>query len=756
MLSSIMMKKRRISPVVIVGLLFTGLCLFFLILQPSFIKDIDKKTYDAFMRVAAKETKSGAVVIVDIDDASLANPEYGQWPWPRYIIEELTGKIIGAGAKVTAFDVIFSERDRTSPVVIEETLKRKFGVDTSLKDLSEKYRDFDKLFADSLNRDNCILGCFMVFSQEPLREIDTNLDRHYSSRILVKAAKGILPDELIIANITAAGDILLPIPILGEKANIAFLNADPDPDGIIRNNPLVWAYGTRLYPSLALEALRLYTDPSKKILIEMSAELGVEKIRVGEYVVPSDESGKFVVYYRQEKKDVDTLGFVTTFPNYSAQDVLSGKVADNELEGKIVLVGSSATALKDIKATPLSQYFSGVEVHATIIDNILSGDMLVNPGWMEGVNAVLIILTGLFLTFFIEKGRSWVSFLVSALIITASFGASFVALTIFRCVYVPVWIILTVLMIYPVLTMIKYWEEERQKKRVREMFGTMVSKDVLRYLEMHPGSFSLTGQKVEATMFFSDVAGFTTISESLEPGKLSELLNKYFTPMTHIIMDRRGYVDKFQGDAVMAVWGVPFPMKDHAVQACLAAVEQQKKMAEIAPVLKEQYGHEIKVRMGLNSGIVTAGNMGSNLKFQYTVMGDAVNQAARYEPVNKDYGTTIVIGESTYNEAKDEIVARLLDKLVVKGKSVPINIYELVGIKGQVEGIKPKVIAHYEKALKLHWERNWDAALVELDKALALDPEDGPSANMRERVAFYIETPPGAGWKGEYIRKSKD
>jgi adenylate cyclase len=397
-----------------------------------------------------------------------------------------------------------------------------------------------------------------------------------------------------------------------------------------------------------------------------------------------------------------------------------------------------------------------VEVHATIIDNVLAGDMLWNPAWMPSVHWSVIIIVGIFLTILISRGRSWISFLVSVLVILLSISASLVMIRRYHLIFHPTWIILSVIIIYTLLTMIKFWQEELQKKQVRDMFGTMVSADVLHYLENNPGSFSLSGTKAEATMFFSDIRGFTTISESLPAGKLSVFLNRYLSPMTDIIMERRGYVDKYEGDLIMAVWGVPYPMKDHAVQACLAAIEQQEKLAAIRPILRAEFGHDIHVRMGINSGTVTAGNMGSDKKFQYTVIGDAVNQAARFEPVNKDYGTLIVVGETTYEEAKDFVEARLLDRIVVQGKTQPIRLYELLARKGSLPPAKMKVVRFYETALQAHWERKWDEAIACLDAGLELDSQDTPSIRLRERVSAYKQTPPPDAWAGEYVRASKD
>ena len=390
-----------------------------------------------------------------------------------------------------------------------------------------------------------------------------------------------------------------------------------------------------------------------------------------------------------------------------------------------------------------------------MIDNILSGDMLSKPSWMVAVNAIVILLSGLFLSVFISKGKSWLSFLISILMIAVAMKVSQILLSKYHIVFVPVWLGVSIITIYLVLTMLRFWQEEMQKRKVRNMFGTMVSEDILHYLENNPGSFSLTGKRVEATMFFSDVANFTTIAENLEPERLTHLLNLYLTPMTNIIMEHKGNVDKYEGDAIMAVWGAPYPLEEHAKQGCLAALGQQARLSEIRAELKKEFGYDIYVRMGLNTGQVVAGNMGSDRKFQFTVMGDAVNQAARFEPANKDYNSNIIIGETTYMLAKDVVEARLLDKIVVKGKTQPINIYELLAQKGELQNTKTEVVQQYEHALKLMWDRQWDTSMECFSKILELDSEDVPSAIMLKRVEGYKINPPADSWGGEYVRASK-
>lgn len=735
----------KISPVTVVGLIVTILSLVLFISGPGFVQAITNYAYDAFLRQTCLDPRSGTVVIVDLDDDSLSDEKYGQWPWPRHIVAKLTDKIFEYGASVVAFDIVFPERDRTSPIAIEASLNRHFNIDIKLAGIPDELADFDEIFSDSLKGRKTILGCYMRYAPSP-GEVDESIDLGYTDRYF-PIGKGSIGEHLL-----RSDKITISIPTLTKSSTSASFNAFPDDDNIVRSNPLVWGYGSRIYPALALEALRLHKGITQGTI--RYDEQGILHVRLGKYVIPTDSAGRVVINYRRAKKDVRT-GFSSSFPSFSAADVLEGKLVPGIFKNQIVFVGTSAVGLRDVKATPVSAQLSGVEVHATIVDNILADDVLKIPLGMVSVQALAIIIVGGFLTWFIGRSRSWLSFLMALAIILMFLKISLMMLDKYQLVFVPIWVIISVLILYPILTTIKYWQEERQKKRVRDMFGTMVSANVLHYLENNPDSFSLSGQRAEATMFFSDVANFTTIAENLEPGRLSDLLNRYLSPMTDIIMERGGYLDKYEGDLIMAEWGVPYPMHDHAVQGCLAAIEQQKTITELRPVLKEQFGHEIHVRMGINSGHVTAGNMGSDRRFQYTVMGDAVNQAARFEPANKSYDTRIIIGSVTYEEAKDAIEARLLDRVVVKGKTKPIEIYELLEKAGDLDADKKKSADLYVDALRYHWDREWQKAIDALDRALGLDPGDGPSARLRERVMSYMATPPRDDWAGEVIRTEK-
>jgi len=291
--------------------------------------------------------------------------------------------------------------------------------------------------------------------------------------------------------------------------------------------------------------------------------------------------------------------------------------------------------------------------------------------------------------------------------------------------------------------------EEGARKRMRTMFGPMVSPEVLAWLEEHPDRVALAGHKQNATVFFSDIASFTTIAEQMDPAVLSRLMNRYLTTVTEIIMAHDGYLNKFIGDGIMAVWGVPHDLEDHAVRACRAAVDQQRKLRAMAEELKAEFNVQLHVRMGLNTGIVTAGNMGSSRRFEYTVMGDVVNRASRFEGINKEYATRIAIGQTTRDAIDSVFPVRLLDLVVVKGETQPVRIYELL-LPEDMESMA-QTVAQYEAALKMHWERRWD----ESSALLLQNPQDGPSKALLARIEHFRSNPPPADWRGEDIKLTK-
>lgn len=428
------------------------------------------------------------------------------------------------------------------------------------------------------------------------------------------------------------------------------------------------------------------------------------------------------------------------------------------LKDKLVLVGPYGNWSKDVIRTPYPHPMPGPEVHLSALGAALAGSFLQLPPPWTGPS---LLLAGALLAWLLILATGQP---VLRLVLLLLAGVGYATLTFF----IQDRLSLVLPAVSPALTLLfggigclgyEFVLEQRAKRRVSGMFSTMVSPEVLAYMQEDPDRFRLTGEKKMATIFFSDLAGFTTISESVSAEDLAKILNRYLTPMSDLVTKFGGYIDKYAGDAIMADFGVPVwvdPDPDsHAWKACWSALEQQERLQSLKQELKAEYGCDIDARMGINTGEVAAGNMGSDKKFQYTVMGDAVNQAARFEPANKPFDTHIMIGGKTYEMAKDKIEARFLANMIVKGKTEPVPCYELLAKKGELPEIKQRVVRLFEEGWKLHAERRFSEAITKLQEALALDPHDGPSLAYRKICEGFLQTPPPEGWAGEYIQTSK-
>ncbi|NDC80545.1 MAG: CHASE2 domain-containing protein [Verrucomicrobia bacterium] len=428
------------------------------------------------------------------------------------------------------------------------------------------------------------------------------------------------------------------------------------------------------------------------------------------------------------------------------------------LRDKLVLVGPYGNWSKDVLKTPYPNPMPGPEVHLAALGAALNGSFLkLPPRWAP---IVLLVAGAIFALLIILATSQPV--LRLALLLIAAIGYAVATF------FVQDELSLVLPVVNPALTLLlggigclsyEFVLEQRAKRRVSGMFSTMVSPEVLAYMQEDPDRFRLTGEKKMATIFFSDLAGFTTISESVSAEDLAKILNRYLTPMSDLVTKFGGYIDKYAGDAIMADFGVPVWVDpdphSHAWKACWSALEQQERLQSLKQELKAEYGCDIDARMGINTGEVAAGNMGSDKKFQYTVMGDAVNQAARFEPANKPFDTHIMIGGKTFEMAKEKIEARFLANMIVKGKTEPVPCYELLAKKGELPETKQQVVRLFEEAWKLHAEKKFQEAITKFDEALALEPDDGPSKAYRKICEGFLHHPPPEGWAGEYIQTSK-
>ncbi len=643
------------------GLLVLALGLAIYALDLPLFRAISNQARDALIVQLAKPPQTDRIVIVDIDETSLRR--LGQWPWPRHVLASLVDRLREAGASVVAFDVVFPEVDRSSPGIMLDDWRAYFNAPLELSGSDGIADSFDDVFAASLRQMPTILAVYGRFTHNEVDATAVTDDPLYRGYYIEKGAK----DRHWLPQVSS---VLTPVDRLYKAAtSTGFINTAPDSDNIIRRTPLVFAYGPqRVYPSLSLEALRLFTGHAQyRIEYDDQGAEGVKYLGLRERLIPTDGHGRLVINYRS-----------ASFPRFSVTDVLDGRVAAERLQGSVVFIGTSAAGLNDLVGTPVQSEFPGVEVHATALDNMLAGDILREPRWAFTVNFLTTAVVGILLVLVIARARAAWSAMYTLIFAGTAVAASFVLAREFHLVLVPAESVVTLLAVYSVVTVVKYRQEENERKRIRSMFGTMVSSDVLNYLEKNPDSFSLAGRRMDCTVFFSDIVAFTPVAERMAPEQLSALLNAYMTPMTGIIMRHGGYVDKFNGDSIMAVWGVPFPSNDHAERACRAALEQIAKLAGLNPVLQERFGVTFNIRIGINTGTVTAGNMGSFDRFQYTVLGDTVNVASRLEGLGKAYGTNIIISESTRERLPADIRTRQIDHVTVAGKAKAVLVHELL------------------------------------------------------------------------------
>lgn len=441
----------------------------------------------------------------------------------------------------------------------------------------------------------------------------------------------------------------------------------------------------------------------------------------------------------------------------SFSDVLFRRFPEGTFKDKYVIIGSTAPTLSDHVGSPFRASFPGIEVHATILDNLIEGRLLRDLGDTGRVWTLLTILFGgLLLTAIVSYSEAWIASLVTFIVLIGVPTASYAAFVHSQLAIDFVFPWLTAALITAIAVMTNFFIEGRERRFVSTQFGKMVSPEVLKRLRQDSQGILLSGQRCKMTVMFSDLEGFTTIAESMEVQNLVRLINEYLTPMSNIIMKHEGFIDKFIGDAIMAIWGVPHKNERQAFLACGAALEQQEQLRKLGPIFEEKYEITLHCRIGIATGEACAALMGSESRKSYTVIGDTVNLSARLEPASKDYGVGILIAGETYEVVKDEYIARCLDKLIVKGRSTPVTVYELIGLRSAASEAIQKKIHLFEDALKAHWERQWESSILLLDQLLQLFPDDEASLALKRRIQRYRENPPPEKWQGEFLRMTKD
>lgn len=727
--------------------------------NPGLFETLDLKTFDFYQQKSPRiysEVIPGTdapmpVKIVDIDDESLA--QFGQWPWPRSLVSQLIEVLQRSGALVIAFDVIFAEPDRTSPSRVIETWPATPELD-QIRPVIDGLPDHDRTLAETFKTVPVITAFALTFGSprnQPVTKTGfANIGddpREFAQPVYTSAVTSLPELEAV-----ASGN--------------GSVNVVSDRDQILRQVPLILRYQDQLYPSLAAEALRVVQGAGTIVVKSTDSNAdqsfgikpGIINVKIGNVVVPTDPNGQFWIHHTgSERRRI-----------IPAWKILTVDFDPADVAGKIVFVGASAEALNDLRASPLDRETAGVEFHAQIVEQIISQDFLMRPGWAEGAEIASALLAGILVIVVVMRlGAAWGGMVMISLIALGSVYA-WKLFTEQGLLTSPLYPILTTTAVFVIASMTSYLQSESSRREVKGAFGRYMSPAVLDRLAKNPKKISLGGELRDMSILFCDVRNFTPISEALDAQALTGFVNSFLTPMTSAIHHHEGTVDKYMGDAVMAFWNAPLDDAKHARHACHAALEMRKNLAE----LNEQIANSadgaddafklgtIRVGIGIGTGICCVGNMGSEQRFDYSVIGDNVNLTSRLEGLTKIYRVVTIIGEETRKQAPDMAMLEL-DLTRVKGKTEAERIFALLGDEAMASD--PQFInlrAAHDAMLSAYREQDWKAARGRMAQicAMALANKlelDSLYDVYEERIAGFELAPPAPQWDSVFEAETK-
>ncbi|MDZ4694239.1 MAG: adenylate/guanylate cyclase domain-containing protein [Deltaproteobacteria bacterium] len=726
-------KGRRLWAAITAGAAVGAVAALFAGTRPSLMERGEHWTFDLRTRVSATPTRaSPAIVIVDISERDIKDAQKNfevTWPWPRAMYGYLTEFATKAGARALVFDWLFQDQGQ-------------YGVSDAEEFAAAMKASHKVVIGLALHRGGAVAAA--------------DAETHIRNR------DGIVLPPSMTVHAPVLDGMDPPLFTIAAAARTGNVYQDPEEDGIFRRHAPFVVSGGKLFPSLAMAAWNAGLLPGQG-----AAYVSGRTLVVGERRITLDDEGRFAI--RFHGADV--------YPHLSSYEILRSKAMLDEgilpavplsaLRDKFVVVSASGHALRDVRSSAISRSHQGSGINAAALDNLLSGDAIrrVPPS----TDAMLAFLLCLFASILVSALWSWIERPMLALATTGAstflFLAGFGGISFVLFDQQGLWIATAAPMtgaamaaFISVLTLSA--SERRGRRFVQEALGRYTSKALVRELTEHPEYLSLEwGQRKELSVYFSDIAGFTTISESLSPEKLVALLNDYLTEMTDIVLAHGGIVDKYIGDAVMAFWGAPLADPLHAQRAVAAAVAMRKRCEELRPRWQERFGVTVAARAGVNSGVAVAGNMGSRHKYNYTVMGDMVNLASRLEGANKAYGTYLMISEftlaATEAHAPGQFEVRELDLLVVKGKEKPVRVFEVLGMQGATPEALTRASAVYREGLEHYRKQDFAGATAKFEMALTIVPDDGPCKTYLERCRHFGDNPPGAEWDGVWHMHEK-
>lgn len=730
-------KKKSTLYICAIGFVITFAMLGLYEAEPVLLTRVDLRIYDVLLRNAPEREPSPVPVIIDIDEKSLA--EFGQWPWPRYLLADLLTELNKNGVASVGFDIIFSEKDNTSPSQLHDHLQKYKSVDIKFSDLPDDLYDNDQLFAQALQSSPAVLGFFANQLEQTegmkLPATVTVIEREK------KHGAGIPYSTYMPSTSNAA----FPLPILYQNASVAFVNVDPDADGIIRRAALFLKVGDRVYPTLSLRALM--EALGVKRITAHTDDKGFYGFTIGKLNISVDQDGGMYIPF---------IGPRGTYPYISASDVLNRKVTRAQIEGKIAFIGTSAGGLLDIRATPFDHVYPGVETHAALIDAILANKPMVAPkriivpGFWFNLQDTYLFASGVISTIAFGFASPRIYVPVAAALIGS---AVMISKTFFDkgTFFSPLYVVMTVALLAVVLLVFRFWQEESQKRVLRNAFSRYVSPEVVKRISNLQGDL-FSGEEKNLSILFTDIRGFTSISEKLSPNQTVDLLNRYFTPMTGIVRNSEGTLDKFIGDALMAFWNAPLDVSEHAVKAVSAAIDMQEKLAVLREELYKEFGINIYIGAGINTGSVYVGNMGSDDLVNYTLIGDNVNLASRLEGLSSQYGVGVVISEETKNACGEVYDYQYLDIIRAKGKTQPVRIF--TPVKKEDAQNRQEELALWNRACAFYLDGDFKSAIEHLAILNRKMPDKKLYSIYLER-AVQLEKEPPEEWDGIWTWLSK-
>lgn len=709
------------------------------IADPYVIEEIRLRTFDAYQMLDPRVKAVRPVTIVDIDEASLA--KYGQWPWPRTRVADLITALAKMGAVVIAFDVMFPEADRLSPAMAADSFK---NLDEETRSRLRALPGNDQALAEAIG------GARVVLGESGLPQVVQQ-----SEQALPMTGVATLGEDPRPYLFEFAG-LLRNIPVLeGAAAGRGILTIRPERDGIVRRVPMIVVAQDATVPSLSFEILRVATG-SDTILVRAD-RAGVKGVAVKGLEVPTDANGQLWIRFARHDPSIYV----------SAADVLDGRASPQSVARKLVLIGTSAAGLLDSKTTPIDRIMPGVEIHAQVLESMLTGTVLSQPNYAIGAELIAALLLGLLIIWLAPLFGARVLLAFGTWIVGLSIAISWYFYAYHRLLVDVTYPLASSLLIYSTLVFSSFFREQAQRRRIRSAFGQYLSPVLVEQLAQSPERLILGGEEREMTFMLSDVRDFTSISETYknDPRGLTALMNRFLTPLTNAILNRKGTIDKYMGDAIMAFWNAPLDDKAHRNNACAAALDMLDRLAILNGELEQEAQAAgrpfipLRIGVGLNTGMCLVGNLGSDVHFDYSVLGDSVNLAARLESQSKVYGLPIIAGAQTALAARNEFAILEIDFVIVKGKTEPESVYAIIGWK-EIEATEEfqRMRACLTELLERYRGRDWEGALQLIERRRQSDEASSLGTLFEvyeERILAFRSSPPPDDWNGAYRLQTK-